>query len=460
MKITRIAFAIGAMMAASSASAFDVYVGGASALRDTMPRFLDLFCEPHGTAARAVYRFNTGPGTDSDRRVFTCTFKTNATLTALGLSGDPVRVFHSVEPGNSLDADLGGSITGVVPLLYTNNSNAQLNYLVLPGENINGVVGSCVADGTEADFGNAPRNKCTSQTKRADTEVGFSDVEPAKFTALFSNLPTAPAVPNEWKSFNPSPLNSPNAVAVFGQMFGIAATDAAIAAGITNLSHDQLAAVLSGDVATWDRLGFTNTDPVFVCRRTPGSGTQATFNARVSGRGCGNPAFLQQTPIGDEAGFFPNIDENNTTSAVKTCLVNHNAAGNKAIGILSLENKNNEAGWDIINYNSVDVWNDLGVGDTNDGTVDNVLEDKAISGVYDLWVESTVQHRVGLGGDQLGFYNLIAQQGGLPSITLALPGNVALAAQVVNSSAPNTLAGGHLYFTRNTDSCNGAGFQP
>lgn len=454
MKLTRIAFAIGALMTAGSASAFDVYVGGATALRDTMPRFLNQFCD---AAPRQVYRFSTGAGFDNDRRVFTCNLNAAA---GPALAGKPIRMFHSVEPGDALDNDLGGSITGVVPLLYTNNDNARLNYLVLPGETINGVVGACVADGTETDFGGAPRSKCTSQTKRADTEVGVSDVEARKFTAAFENIPTAAIVPAEWKNFNPNILVS---TPIFATVFGVAATDVAIANGITDLSHDQLAALLSGEIATWDQLGFPAlAGDVRVCRRTPGSGTQATFNQRVSGRGCGSPSYAQETAIADEAGFFPTIDENNTTSAVKKCLVDHNTAGRSAIGIMSLENRTDEAGWDIIEVDGVDVWNAAGVGDTKDGAVDNVLEDKVISGEYPLYVESTVQFRPGLAGDQKAFHDLIRDKSGLPSITLNLPGIISLASQKPNAVLANQgkLNGGHHFFTRNGETCNASVFNP
>jgi hypothetical protein len=323
------------------------------------------------------------------------------------------------------------------------------------------VSGSCATAAFDnSGFLGAETFSCTTQAKRHATEIGVSDVEPGKFSIAFGNLATSANVTSEWKSTPSDPKDLPQAT-IFAQPFVIAATDAAIAAGITNLSHDQLAAVLSGEVATWDRLGFASTEPVFVCRRTPGSGTQATFNARVSGRGCGNLSFLQQTTVGTQLDFSPNILENNTTGAVKACLVAADNANPRrlAIGILGSENVADELDWDIINYNSVDVWT-LGEPGSVDGKVDNLYEDRIITGSYDLYVESTVQHRAGLAGTPLGFYNLIAEGAGLPSISLLLSGPISLASKAANSLAPNTLAGGHMFFSRTGDSCNASVFQP
>lgn len=74
MKFTKIALAVTVLLAAQNASAFDVYVSGASALRDTMPRLMDKFCKPHATAARALREV----GGDKDRRAYSCTFHDNA----------------------------------------------------------------------------------------------------------------------------------------------------------------------------------------------------------------------------------------------------------------------------------------------------------------------------------------------------------------------------------------------
>ena len=68
--------------------------------------------------------------------------------------------------------------------------------------------------------------------------------------------------------------------------FGVAVSKNLLNAGLTNISTDQLAAVLSGAVENWNQIGGPNL-PVRVCRRSPGSGTQATFNQLVSRKACG-----------------------------------------------------------------------------------------------------------------------------------------------------------------------------
>lgn len=453
MKATRIALAVAALTVAGQASAFDVYVGGASALRDTMPRLMNQWCKPHADAARAVYEFDATAGAgiaaDKDRRVYTCTFHdntSNATVAAdLGtLAGQAVRVFHSVEPGTSFDSKLGGSITGVVPLLYTGVANAQLNFVNPTG---------CASNGTDSTFASAPKLACETQAKH-DTEIGLSDVEPGKFTAEYGNLADDATIPAEWKAPLPSdPATLTQAVAFIGG-FGVAVTDNLVAAGVTNLSQAQLAALLSGQVSDWSQVGGPSL-PVKVCRRTPGSGTQATFNALVSRKKCGANVGGAEFPDG-RAADFSHISENATTGNVKTCLVNAQAAGIGGVGILGLENNADEASWDIIAYNGVQIWDKAGTGDTVDGTNDKVREDLIINGQYDLYVESTVQKRAGLGTDQDAFFTLLSTKAGDPLFTKNLPGIVSKADFRVTPA----LNEGAMYFSRSGDTCAPSTYQP
>jgi hypothetical protein len=448
MKFTKIALAVTVLLAAQNASAFDVYVSGASALRDTMPRLMDKFCKPNATAARTLREV----GADKDRRAYSCTFHDNASNAAVAaelgatLAGKQVNVFHSVEPGNAFDNAVGGSITGIIPLL--NGSPVLLNFANLDG----------TANGTDSTFAGA--SKFNSTQAPHDSQIGLSDVEPKMFSAAFGNLPTnAAAVAAGWKlpaGHTAAELTSE--VAFIGG-FGIAVSQAGVANGLTNISTDQLAAVLAGDITDVQQLGLATSQEIVVCRRTPGSGTQATFNALISHLGCGANSAGAQFSVASHDGV--GVIENATTGNVKTCLTAANTAGKAGIGILGLENKDVDPTYQIIDINGVKIWDvSETAGNTVDGTVDNVREEKIISGEYPLWVESTVQKstKVSLSAEQNAFYTLLKDKAGDPLFTKSLPGIVSDTTKRTGN-LPN-LDEGAINYSRAGNTCKPASFAP
>ena len=443
VKATKIGLAVAALMVSQGASAFDVYVSGASALRDSMPRLMNRFCQADSASTpRVINRV----ASDNDRRVFSCTFHTAATNAAVAaeltsaLTGKQVNVFHSVEPGNTLDNVVGGSITGIIPLLA--GSTAVMNFANLTNS------GTATIDTT---FAGADLFSNATQTPNAP-QIGLSDVEPKLFTNDFGNLPTdAAAQAAGWVLNGQNPAALTNSVAFVGG-FGVAVSKNLLNAGVTNISTEQLAGVLSGEIANWNQIGGPNL-PVRVCRRSPGSGTQATFNQLVSRKGCGSNISAYEFAVADASNS--QVTENATTTLVKTCLNNANdAATEGAIGILGLENNAVEAKHQIIDVNGIKIWDATeAAGNTLDGTVDNVREDKIISGQYPLVVESTVQKsaKVSLTTDQTAFYNLLATKAGDPIFTKTLPGVVS-AADKRTGNVPN-LTEGATNFSRSGDTC-------
>jgi hypothetical protein len=455
MKLTKIAFAVAALVAAQNASAFDVYVSGASALRDTMPRLMERFCQPDsGATPRALREV----GADKDRRAYSCTFHTAATnapvAAELGtLAGKQVNVYHSVEPGDAYNNLVGGSITGIIPLLA--NSTAVMNFSNLDG----------AANGNDTTFV-APKYNSTQAPHVP--EIGVSDVEPKLFTAAYANLPTdAGAVAAGWKlpaGANPAALV--HDVAFIGSM-GVAVTLNDYNAGVTNVSMDQLANILSGDLYNWNQVGGPNLD-IKVCTRAPGSGTKATFNALVNHKGCGANLSGTQFAVATQADLGVDfVEEASTTGGVIACLENANAQGLSAIGIVGLENasKSNpvsaSAQWRFIDVNGVHVFDPAETaGNTLDGTVDNLREETIINGTYPLWIESVVvkSAKVSLGADQTAFYNLLKDKAGDPIFTKTLPGIVSEASK--RTTKTNNLLGGASNFTRNKDTCAPAKYVP
>ncbi|HEY3300743.1 MAG TPA: substrate-binding domain-containing protein [Methylophilaceae bacterium] len=460
MKFTKIALALATLAMAQNAAAFDVYVSGASALRDTMPRLMNKFCQ---TNSVATPRTLTQVGADKDLAAYSCTFHTVATANAaatpfnataeLGaLVGKQVTVYHSVKPGTTatLNNLVGGSITGIIPLI-NGSTNGLIKFAVLGG----------TANGTDTTFAGAAKFN-TPNSVAVEPQLGFTDVEPKLFSAAFGNVPTdSTATSAGWViPTGHSAAELVSEVAFVGS-FGVGVSQNGVTAGLTNVSLDQLAAILSGDIASTGQLGLATDLPIRVCRRTPGSGTQATFNALVSHKSCGANKAGNEFVVADAAGN-PQVTENATTTNVKSCLTAANTAGTEvAVGILGLENNTNDGTYQLVKVNNVQIFDTTETAANSlDGTADNIREDKIISGEYPLWVESHVvkSGKVALSADQSAFYTLLKDKAGDPVFTKTLPGVVSDATKRTGN-IPN-LNEGAINFSRAANSCNPAIFQP
>jgi hypothetical protein len=193
----------------------------------------------------------------------------------------------------------GGSSTGVVPISYGAAPAGQVAGLDM---------GTCVHQGNQ-------EWNCSNTTITVQSQIGISDVEPELF-----------ALPANIKPGATGPIPAPMAVSpVNTQAFGIVVSpelrNALQAAQGLNVGSDEvadmpslsssiIANLFAGNIASWDQLkndagmgiaaaaGQTN-DSVNVCVRTPGSGTQAQFNAFYMKNGCAyrgggslGPAFM------------------------------------------------------------------------------------------------------------------------------------------------------------------------
>lgn len=126
-------------------------------------------------------------------------------------------------------------------------------------------------------------------------DFGVSDVEPKLFKFPHNTENGQPQLTaTELARLTASPVNQ--------IMMGIVATDAVSAA--THISRSQYGAMLAGQYDTWEQIDGT-TDPVVVCRRVPGSGTQTSYNWFFSGFPCngGSSNFLLPKGVGDSYGY-------------------------------------------------------------------------------------------------------------------------------------------------------------
>lgn len=437
MKFTKIALALAALAAAQNASAFDVYLSGASALRSTVGDITNRICQPstrvqYGTGNTRLYKCTLH--TDATFAAANPTFTTTATDELGSLVGKPMNLFHSVVPGATFtnsDNLVGGSVTGVLPLLP--NASASL-------------VKFCNDVSTNT--------TCSATTFQAP-HMGFSDVEANKYTTDFGNLPTdATAIANGWvvqPGDNPAALTQ---AVSFVQGFGIGVTANAQAQGVTNLSMEQLGEVLAGNIFSTDQLVTTTSGlNIRVCRRTDGSGTQATFNALASRKGCGANVLGFAYTVADKSN--PQVTESAATSGVVTCLNNAQANGEAGVGILSLENVSQvNANWSFIAVNGVNAYDATETNDATaaDGKGDKIREDRIASNAYPLWVESVIikSAKATLNADQEAFYTYLATNAGKPVFTSRYPGVVSLPAYRAEGFSTN--------FSRSGDSCTPAGY--
>lgn len=435
----------------ASAADLDTYVSGASALRNSIARLVANYCT---TGTAAIYEWSAPPSGTSgaDFRAYSCTFKPSTDpvvgtqLSDAGLAGKTALIRHTV----SVSTAIGGSITGVTPLYR----NIPLKFLEPGTVNFTTPAAPSGCTATSADaFTGLPRFTCpTAADNRPDW--GVSDTEPAVYRSSV-NLPavapwnTPPGAPGD-EAVSSAPL--------FAQGFGFIVNSAL---PISNLSRDQITAILAGTIDNWQQVGGPNLT-VKLCRRTAGSGTQATSNALfLYNPGSPSPADGARAPAG-LADTGPTgslvVVENETTGQLRTC-VSTVAGGQGAIGFLGLEN-NAPSGWKYIGVDGVNPYDAAEVASPADGTQDQIREDLLISGAYSVWVESTIQKRDSISGTKLAFHDLVAGNAGKPEITKLLPGVISSCSALATTSptTPRPANGGALNYTREGNSFKSAGY--
>ncbi len=242
----------------------------------------------------------------------------------------------------------GGSVYGVDPVARA----TPITALNLTGASCGSVAGGL---GTAA----AP-HFCTTTTKVPD--AGVSDVAPALFKAPINTEGETAA-----SSLTAIELASLKATPIYGLAFGLPVTSNVPAT--TKFTRSLVAAIMTGNVGTWDEVDGT-TGEIVICRRTPGSGTQAVMNLWAGNFPCSaavnvpadrtaseawDPVARKFTAADGAEGLI--VIENSTSSDVVTCLdkavaggtystkdrsgnpvtVDFGGGGYKAVGVLSMD---------------------------------------------------------------------------------------------------------------------------
>ena len=301
-------------------------------------------------------------------------------------------------------------------------------------------------------------------------DVGVSDVEPGLFKATYNTE-------NGQLNLNSAELGRLSNKPINQLMMGLVATDAV--AATTHLSRAQYGAMLAGKYTDWSTIDGS-ADPVVVCRRVNGSGTQASYNWFFTGFPCtlAVNGHLNTPPAGvadsfgydsahagtaadpiivdPSAGFT--VVENSTSGDVRNCLkaaqngtdftvtgsygkvykVTFSAVGgpSKAIGVLSLDSYNNAvaagSGFSFRQLDGAGVFNGATQAVTaGPGTGISPSKANLVNGKYDFVVELSMQARnatvTNVNGDVVpalsadpvknAFYNEFAKRAGSTKYT-------------------------------------------
>ena len=332
MRSSKIAFAVAAIVAAGSASAANVslYVSGASAQRTFWG--LDLagtVCGTNPVTTYSITTSTTGVSTP-DNLAFRCTAANAVSGVAVN---DVVTMYYSAELG---------SIWGIAPFLSGSGRPTQRLF-------VNPDSADCGATSSDTTYQTNGRKAACTITGYGDAlvlatpTVGVTDVEP-KFWAQSQNWPgyasVGAATPTETEIAAIGTYKVMN-----GQAFSVIVNnsgplgDSSGGNGTKQLSSSSVKAIVTGKYNTWGKVpevGGGNTQPIKLCRRDQGSGTQVSASIFFTGYECGRSAtgFATAAAQGklDTAQGGGGVVENTTTGKVRTCV----SGDNGAIGITSI----------------------------------------------------------------------------------------------------------------------------
>lgn len=397
----------------------EISISGASALRLSIGAYVQEICNP---ATLHVYFNGTLPVTGSsggNHRAYACNL--NAAVGTYA-SGTPVLVYKR---------DQGGSGQGVNPI--------ALNSAIAHMKIVDDATCAVTANPTFSDI-QIPNYLCSGTENRV-SDAGISDVEPN----LLNQLPNlADSVAGDPGSTTAAPVDLSNVVsASFVQgIFGVVVNKQAYLALQKTQGLDSAGAIDESDAkrptlpTTFVRAMLTgglsasatnkrgwglvidesvdasvNTKAFNICRRQPGSGTQAASNTYFAQNPCGGDAaalVLRQasatTPTHAATGSYI-VNEQSGTGGVETCLGTtvNNIAGAYGLAVVGRENNplanGGDKGYRYVKLDGMEPvrWN-------------AATQKGATTGHYDFVFESTMQYNSanpGLDADKISFITAI-----------------------------------------------------
>jgi len=324
---------------------------------------------------------------------------------------------------------------------------------------------------------------CTQDTRTPD--AGVSDVAPALFQSPI-NTEGEVAAP----ALTGTELALLTSTPIYGIAFGVPVTKNV---GLVNLNKAAVSAIMTGNVGTWDQVDSSQSGDILICRRTPGSGSQAVTNLYFGNYPCDTTGAALNTPVDrDSSTAWDNpsntytvtpgtgsivVIENATSGDVRTCLVKavtggtyttsdrSGAAvtvdmgttangrlptgGHKAIGVLSADSLSKSLSTGNWQFRSLDgagtiTWDNTAGAPVTTGTGKFPTLASYLDGTWDMqgWVSfNQPQRTVGNTAAFLGNFvakaqdpAVLASVSDLKNVTGAIPGGAYTGAQVLRAA--------------------------
>lgn len=357
----------------------------------------------------------------------------------------------------------GGSVQGVDPVAR----NTAI-------ESLKVTTASC---GTTGSGTSADPYVCstTAAAEYMVPDAGVSDVAPALFQSP-TNTEGEIAAP----SLTAGELSLLTSTPIYGLAFGVPVTKNV---GLVTLNKAAIAAIMTGNVGTWKQIDASlAADDIVVCRRVPGSGTQAVDNMYFGNYPCSesainvpadrdastawDPAARKFTVAGGSGALV--VVENSTSGDVRSCLdkavtggtyntkdrdgnavtVDFGAGGHKAVGVLSMDSLSSSKTTGNWQFRSLDgagtyTWDNTANAPVASGTGKFPTLANLIDGTWDLqgWVSFNLPERTT--GDKKAVLdqflvkaqdpNVLASLTDLKNVAAAIPGGAYSGAQVLRA---------------------------
>ncbi|MDP3538838.1 MAG: substrate-binding domain-containing protein [Azonexus sp.] len=308
-------------------------------------------------------------------------------------------------------------------------------------------------------------------------DAGVSDVAPVLFQSPVNTEGEVAA-----DSLTDAELASMSATPIYSLAFGVPVTNNV---PLVNLNKAAVSAIMAGNVGTWNQVDASlPADDIVVCRRVPGSGTQAVDNLYFGNFPCGvsnvpadrdasgawDSVARKFTVTGGTGGLV--VVENSTSGDVRSCLdkavtggtfagkdrdgnavtVDFGAGGHKAVGVMSMDSLKDSKAAGNWQFRSLDgagtiTWDNTAIAPVTTGTGKFPTLANLIDGTWDLqgWISFQIPDRTTGAKKALAEAFLLQAQNpailasitDLKNVSAAIPGGAYSGAQVLRAQYAN-----------------------
>ncbi|MBT9521545.1 MAG: substrate-binding domain-containing protein [Dechloromonas sp.] len=368
-----------------------------------------------------------------------------------------------------IDRVKGGSVWGVNSVAR----NEKIEALV-----VNSACGSDGSGTASLPYTCATTGEVDTATTGIAPDAGVSDVAPGLFKAPYNTEGETPA-----DSLTEAELAELVANPIYALAFGVPVTKNV---PLVNLNKAAVSVIMAGGVGTWNQVDASlPADDIVVCRRVPGSGTQAVDNLYFGNFPCSSefntPADRYASGAWDDAARTFTVTggtgalvvvENSTSGDVVNCLdkavtggtfagkdrdghaiaVDFGAGGHKAIGVLSMDSLAKSKSTGNWQFRSLDgagtiTWDNTANAPVTTGTGKFPTLANLIDGTWDLqgWISFQIPTRTTGAKKSLAEAFLLKAQNpailasitDLKNVSAAIPGGAYSGAQVLRAQYLN-----------------------